>query len=105
MIALVKFVVGLPWTKEEFAHEAINVEHPLNTSSCASAEHSLRAVFNILVNGPTATVKKRSDFIQQLRKWKKDLKQADEVIKERLNPDVLATMQKKQLALRQEVDC
>ena len=78
--------IGLPWTKEEFVHEAIHIEHPLYTSSCASASHSLRAVFNILVNGPTATVKKRSDFIHQLRKWKKDLQHTDEAIKAGMNP-------------------
>ena len=90
--------VGLPWTKE-FAHEAIHVEHPLHSASCASAEHSLRAVFNILVNGPTATVTKRSDFIQQLRKWKVELKPADDLINVGMNPEVLRIMRKKQLAL------
>ena len=59
----------IPWAKDVFVSKALEVEHPLLSTSMATAGDSLGAMFRVLTRGAQATKDKRNEFVQMLKTW------------------------------------
>ena len=65
--------VGFPWAKDVFVNKALEIEHPLLSTSMATAGDSLGAMFRVLTRGVQATKDKRNEFVQLLKTWIEEL--------------------------------
>eukprot|EP00973_Karenia_brevis_P063730 8858656-Karenia_brevis.AAC.1 len=94
--------VGIPWTPDDFLGKAVQCIHPFDDLRQVKDEIG-RAVFNALIEGPSATARRRNSMLLYYRQRERELRKKEDELHARMDDDVAKIMRSKRLLLFKEV--
>ena len=89
---------ALPWTKDEFIKKALNVKHPVD-STTSLEDDIYRNIFWLLTEGHVKANQFRLDRLSDLERWKSELELSEKKLHSTIDPESENILKSKNICL------